>query len=184
VKPSGAGPAFNPTLYGVHQQISVAIDLKDVNGIYKSYKHIQLIDFVLIAPGTVQSTNWTIGFEPAQDPMFGTGNYALTTFINQNLMKVNLTSDAKNRDEWLDRMYRRTKPLVDPSRESQAPDPDFFSIIVGSTEVQFPISQWNADLTNNQVLTNASTAFVKFFKRTADGDLQLAIAGLPVYQTN
>jgi len=185
VKYNSNSRVLDPAAYGVHQQLSVAVELSDVNGTYTKHRHTQVIDLVLAAPGTTRETNWTIGFDPGQDPRFGEGNFAATTFVNQNLMRVRLAAGAKTKEEWLERMYRRTRPLADaPDRESEAPTPDFFSIIVGSTDIEFPIEMWNAELTINQTVADTSTLFVKFTKRTANGDMHLAIAGVPVYQQN
>lgn len=184
VKPSGAGAVFNPTAYGVHQQLSVAVDLAQVNGSYKSYKHVQIIDVVLVAPGTTQSTNWMIGFNPGQDPMYGVGVAAKTTFINQNLTKVKVDCGAADLASWLDMLYYRGMPLVDSSKELQAPQPTFFQIEVNGVVTEFPISYWNQELVIYQPVQNASTLFVKFCYRLPTNELQLGIAGLPVYQQN
>ena len=175
---------FDPTAYGIRQHLVVSVNLNDVNGSYKSYNHIQTIDFVLAAPGTARETNWTVTFDPNQNPVFGEGNHAKTTFVNANLMTVRLDAGATTKEQWLERLYSRSRPLVDSDRELVAPTPDFFSITVGSRDIEFPISQWNAELMLDQALPNNSTMFVKFFRRTADGDLHLAVAGVPVYQQN
>lgn len=184
VKPSGSGQIFNPLGYGVHQKVSVAVDLSDVNGIYKKYRHVQIVDIVLIAPGTMHSTNWTIGFDPGQDPRYGEDIFAATTFVNSNLMRVRVDTGAPTKEEWIERLYKRTRPLIDPHNEIKPIEPDFFAIVTGSSSVEYPVSMWDAELTINQVVPNGATMFVKFYKRTADGDMQLAIAGLPVRQQN
>lgn len=175
---------FNPTAYGVNQNLSVTINLKDVNGIFVSYNHVQSIDIALAGPGTDRQTNWTIGFDPNQDPEFGIGNFASTTFVNQNLMKVKLDAGALTKADWLERLYYRTKPLIDTSTEAKAIEPNYFALIVNGQSIEFPIAQWNTELTLTTVLPNSGTLFIKFFKRTVDNDISLAMSAMPIYQTN
>jgi hypothetical protein len=184
VKMTDASHVFDPTAYGVHQHLVVSINLNDVNGSYKSYTHVQTIDVVLAAQGSARSTNWTVAFDPGQVPVFGENNHADTTFVNANYMKARIDLGCATKDAWLERLYLRTRPLVDRDHELVPPMPDFFSITAGGHDVVFPVSQWNSDLVLDAALPNNSTMFVKFFKRTADGDMQLAVAGLPVYQQN
>lgn len=181
---SDAGPAFSPTNYGVNQRLTVAINLHDVSGAFRNYIHTQTIDIALLAVGTARTTNWTIGFSPNQDPRFGIGNHADTVFTNSSLATVRLSSGATTLDSWLARMFGATLPLNDPSVEVGAPAPTHFALVLSGGDVEFPISNWNSTLTLNQALTNNGTLFVKFFKRTSDTDLQLAIAALPIWQTN
>lgn len=175
---------FDPTAYGIIQNLSVSVNLKDVNGAFTSYIHTQSISITLVAPGTTRTTNWTIGFDPGQNPQYGVNNAAKTTFVNSNLMKVKVDCEASTLNDWLQRLYFRTKPLSDPAREIAPPTPDFFKFVLGNTEVEFPVSQWNQEQIINTVLPNSSTLFIKFFKRTADSDLELAVCGIPVYQQN
>jgi hypothetical protein len=175
-------PAFDPLAYGVNQRISVSINLNNVNGVFRSYIHNQVMDIILLAQGREKTTNWTIGFELGQNPPYGRGNFASSQMVNQNLWRINVAAGATNETEWLERLYYRTKPLYDTQREVEPPKPNFFTLVFGSTEIEFPISQWNITQVINQAVPDGATLFIKFFKRTADNDLQLAIAGMPIYQ--
>lgn len=176
--------AFDPLAYGVKQTLSVSVNLKDVSGAFNAWVHTQTIDVALMAPGTSRTTNWTIAFDPMQDPPYGLNNAAKTTFVNSNQYKVRIDQGEQTQASWLTRLFRQTKPLYDSTREVQAPDPTHFSLVIGDNEVQFPISAWSSEMTVNYPLNNNATLFVKFFKRTADNDIQLAVAGLPIYQQN
>lgn len=175
---------FDPTAYGIHQHLSVSVNLKDVNGSFASYIHMQTIDVALTAPGTARGTNWTVAFDPGQNPPYGEGNFAASTVTNSNLSKIRVDCGATTQAEWLQRLYYRTRPLSDSSREIAAPAPDFFKLVIGSNEIEFPISQWNTEQIIDTALVNSGTLFIKFFKRTADNDIQLAVAGIPVFQQN
>jgi hypothetical protein len=178
---------FNPLAYGVQQNLQVQINLSQVNGTFKNFIFTQTIGIALLAQGTEQQTNWQITFAPGQSPPFGPNNYASTTFVNQNYWVVNLAMGETDLSDWLARVYWATLPLYDPLTEVQAPTPNMFSLEISGTEYEFPISQWNQDLVSNVAIPNASTLFVRFFNRSGANDaddLQLAIAGFPVYQSD
>lgn len=173
-------PAFNPIQYGVNQQISVSIDLSKINPTFKAWIHVQVIDITLYRKATDHSsTPWTIAYERNQTPVFGLNNWCNVTFVNDNLKYLDITCGETIFANWLARLYWPTKPLFSPTHESKAPEPNFFSIITRDGEYEFPIKQWNTQLTINGLLANDETVFVRFFKRTADTDLQLAMAALP-----
>lgn len=176
--------AFNPIAYGLQQRIQVQLNLQKVNGSFLNFNFTQTVWISLLNQGTERTTNWTIAFAPGQTPQFGPGNYAATTFINQNLWKVNLAMGETDIENWLARAYGATLPLYDTQNEPAPLVPTHFALMVGTTEYEYPISQWNQDLTSNQAIPDSSTLFVRFFKRTPDNDLQLSIAGFPVYQQN
>jgi hypothetical protein len=175
---------FDGLLYGVNQHLSVSVNLKDVNPTFKDYMHVQTIDVVLLGAGTMRTTNWKIGFEPSQNPMYGIGLHADSVFTNVNLSTLNLTSGKATQDEWLAALYAMAKPLTDPMQEVDPPAPTHFSLVNSGADAVFPIAQWNQTLTLNFAYANSGTVFVKFFKRTADNDIHLGMAALPVYQTN
>lgn len=175
---------FDPKGYGLNQHLNVSVNLKDVNGSFKSYIHTQNIDIVLAGKGDIRTTNWTIGFEPGQSPQFGANNSVKYTFINSNSCKVKLDLNAANQTDWLERLYYRTKPLTDALQEVAPPVPTHFAIVLADDDVEFPISMWDSEHVLPQALTNNGTLFVKFIKRTADSDIHLAIAGIPIWQQN
>lgn len=178
-------PAFDPIAYGINQVVSVSVDLNKVNGIYKNYIHTQLVEIVLVRPGTEHTgSNWTVGFEPGQNPPFGRNNHANMTFINQNLRKVVIHQDEVDLDVWLDRMFYMTKPLYDSYAETRAPKPNMFALVVNGVETEFRIEQWRDELTFSQSLADSGTLFVKFFKRTPETDILLGMTGMPVWQIN
>jgi hypothetical protein len=183
VRISENSPTWNPLGYGTNQQLRVEVNLKDVNGIYKDYLHTQIISFVLMRPAVdTEGTNWTVSFDPGQNPAFGRYTVARTTFVNQNFTTLRLDAGTSVWAEWLSRVYKDTRPLVDRSKEVDAPEPNFFIVMAGDAAIEFPISQWNSDLTINRPIADASTLFVRFIKRTAENDLQLGVTGFAVHQ--
>lgn len=176
-------PAFNPIGYGVNQQLTVAINLKNVNGLFKNYRHVQRFDLILWNQGTERDTNWTIAYEPGQTPPFGVDNNAVLTVINSNFFNLRVDTGATTQTEWLERLYLRTLPITDQTKEQVPPTPTHFKIKVGVQELEFPISQWNQDLVVGNGLNVNGTVFIKFIRKTPDSDLQLSIAAMPIYQS-
>jgi len=183
VEYSSNAAAFDPLGYGINQRLTVALNLKAVNGLFANYRHVQTIELILWNQGTERSTNWGIIFETGQNPAYGINNRANLTVINSNFFNLRVDTGAANLTEWLERLYYRTKPLIDQVREQTPPEPTHFRIKVGLQEIEFPISQWNQDLVIGNGITNNSTLLIKFIKKTPDTTLHLAIAGIPVYQT-
>jgi len=178
-----ANRTLQPLEYGTTQRLAVSVDLQSVNATFNKYKHVQYIDVTLLRPGEEKDTNWTIGFEPGQNPVYGVQNYAESTFIDTNNWRVSISMGLTNFDDWLDRLYYRSLPLYDSNKESKAPVPTHFALVFNNRSIEFPIAEWKLLHTISEAVPNASTLFVRFFKRTADNDIQLGISGLPVRQT-
>lgn len=178
---SANNPAFNPTQYGIMQNLVVAVNLKNVNPVYRNYRHVQTIGIVLWGPGTNRTTNWTIAFDPGQIPPYGENNYAGLLMVNSNLYKLNVSMGAASKEEWLDRLYYRSKPILDQAREQTLPVPTHFRIKIGTNKVDFPVDQWNFDNSIGAGLSIDGTVFLEFIRRTPDTDLQLSVAAMPIY---
>lgn len=175
-------PAFMPLAYGTQQDLHVSVNLNSVNGAYKVFNHSQIISVTLLGPTDGTGTPWSIKFDPGQDPVFGNDNEAVTVFTNINNSQVRVDCGAATQADWLQRLYRQTKPMVDPAREVDAPEPTHFLLLVGGQELEYPISQWNATITLDTFIPNRSTLFIKFIKKTLETNIQLAVAGVSVKQ--
>lgn len=186
VRLNGNVAAFDPLLYGTTQRLSVSVDLFDVQPSLGHWTHTQTLDVVLLSPGTNHSGNgnWTVGFDPGQTPPFGVQNAAKTTFINSNLYQLQIDMGETDQTAWLNRMFFRARPLFNPARESVAPAPTHFALVFSNQTIEFPIAEWNMMHPISHPIPNSSTLFIKFFKRTADNDIELAMIGVPVYQQN
>lgn len=171
---------FDPLLFGTRQRLSATLNLQDVSSAYNYYRHVQAIDVTLLTPGGEQGTNWLVGFEPTQSPQFGVSNKFQFEFINQNLKRLKLDMGCTTVNEWLDRLYYPTKPLVNPETEAVPIVPDFFAIIVGTERIEYELSMWNGVFTVSDSIWHGGTVFVEFFKRTASNDIRLAMSAAPV----
>lgn len=175
-------PAFNPIQYGVNQRLNVAVNLQAVNGAYRNYRHAQTVEVVLWRQGTERQTNWTVGFEMGQNPPFGDNNsHAKLEFVNTNLYRLDLSNGATTQDEWLERMYYRTKPIIDQERELVPPIPSHFRLRFGNFDLEFPIESWNLVHQVGNGLAVNGTVFIEFIQRTPLNDLQLSVAALPLW---
>jgi len=184
---------FNPTAYGVQQNLAVNINLHDVSPTFANYINVQTITISLLAQGDARTTNWTIGFSPNQLPQFGIDNFAASVPLSQpglidginaeTKWQVNITSGCTSITNWLQRLYFNTLPLTDTSSEVAPPTPNMFALVINGKDVEFPISAWNTSLTVNGAVPDKSTLFVKFFLRLPTNDVSLSICGLPVYQS-
>lgn len=185
VRYASNSPAFLPHGYGVNQQLQVQITLSDVNSTFKNVQFTQTIGLVLYRDGTDQTgTNWTIAYNPGQNPAYGVNLHASTTFVNQNLMQVMINQGLTDQEAWLNAVYYPSMPLTDPTQETVPPVPNMFSFAFTSGDVEFPISQWNSQLAVGQVVANGGTLVVKFFQRTSENDILLAVCPMDVWQTN
>lgn len=174
--------SFNPTSYGIAQNLVVAVNLNDVNPTSVSYRHVQSLVIVLRGPGTQRTTNWTITYVNGQDPLYGVDTHANLKMINSNLYRIKVDSGFANQTEWLNKLYYAGKPLFDPLREGAPPIPNFFQIVVGGTEVEYNLDEWNieSDLPNG--LDVNGTVIIRFIRRTQTTDLQVGLAALPIYE--
>jgi len=100
-------------------------------------------------------------------------------------MTADITCGETDINSWLERIYYRTEPLYDPSKETKAPIPNMFGIILPSgAELDFPITQWNSSLTLTEAFPDSSTMFIKFFTRTTTTDILYGMSALPCAQQN
>lgn len=173
---------FDPLLFGTRQRMSVSLNLQDVSSAYNYYRHVQTIDVTLLTPGGEAGTNWLVGFDPTQNPQFGIGNKFQFEFINENLKKLKIDLGCTTVNEWLDRLYYPSKPLVNPITEAEPIVPDFFALVVGTERIEYELNMWNGVFTVSDKVYQGSTVFVEFFKRTVSNDIRLAVAGVPAEQ--
>lgn len=178
-------PGFQPAAYGVNQQVQVSVNLNDVNGVYKKFVFTQTLSITLYRQATDHSGNpWVISYEPGQDPPYGKNVVAKVTFVNQNLKYVDISQGLTDLPTMLARVLDPAKPLYDDKKEASYPAPNMFSFIQSDgTEVEFPISQWTAANVVSGAVPDGGTLYVKFFNRTPDNDLQIALCPMVIQQT-
>lgn len=174
---------FNPTLYGVNQQISVSVDLSKVAGYYNPHIHVQVFNITLVRQGTERGTNWTIA-DHGKTNRYGLNIEATCRFVNSNLKYLKIDSGFDDYLEWLDNLYWNTNPIYDRFAETKAPEPTHFLIEHPEfgTLVDEPVYSWGNEFPISQTLQADTTLYVRFIYRTVDNDQHLSIAGLPLKQ--
>uniref|UniRef100_A0AAU7PF97 Virion structural protein n=1 Tax=Burkholderia phage vB_BgluM-SURPRISE13 TaxID=3159457 RepID=A0AAU7PF97_9VIRU len=181
-------PAFSPTLYGVKQNLTMAIDLSKVNGSWRAYRFVQTVGITLLKAGANfdgVSTLWKIAFDPNQTPEYGDLNVVKSKFINQNLCEVNMQSGYGSLENWLDAFYTNTRPLTNPQLESDpvVPDHVIFSDGGSVNTIRLAIADyWNMKFTVNFPVLQDQTWFLTFVKQGPTDDLILGQAGVPIQQ--
>lgn len=172
---------WNPTLYGVVQNLNVQVNLHDVNPIYENWRHSQTVQVLLRRPATDRVTNWTVAFDPGQTPAYGDDTHAKLEFINYNYYKLNLAGNAASREDWLERLYKRIRPIYDPLRETEAPLPTHFRIkLVGET-IERPIAEWNLTHSVTNGLDVNGLVIIQWLHKTPETDLELGCSGVILY---
>lgn len=175
--------AFDPLQYGVVQRITVAVDLNRVDPQFAAYRHAQTFEITLMRDGdSSYGDNWTIGFDPGQDPPYGSGLSAISQFINVGNWKLDVSCGATTLENWLDRVFYATRPLYDPATELKAPEPNFFAVVTPSGRAEFPIDMWNSEITVEQAPAEGKLVYLEFIRRGSTTDLQLGVSGLVTHQ--
>lgn len=174
-------PAFNPKGYGVMQNISAQLDLNKVNGVYANYRFSQVVGIVLRREGTDRDTKWHVFYDPSQDPPYGDNLFVEQEFINYNYYKLRVKGDANTVEEWIDRLYTRSLPLVDPRKEVEPPKPTHFRLrFPDNTTVEFPVGSWNKVFVLNNGWTNNKNLHFEWIRKTPETDLELGISAAPI----
>jgi len=174
--------SFNPIEYGTMQQLSVAVDMNKVNSKYTNYRHTQTIGIALLNQGSLDQENWNINYTPGQEVPYGDNFRANLRFVNTNYWVLNLNSGFTSKETWLENVYYNAQPLVHPDFENRAPEPNYFTIVIGNQRIECPIEQWNSDIVTQVGVNDGDVVLIEFFKRNAATDLQLGIGVLPVHQ--
>ena len=183
---ASTSPQYNPLEYGTRQTLTAQINLANVNPSYSSFVYSQSVDILLESPGTFRQNsstppNWYVAAISGTNPMFGYGVFA--TFYNAgvNNNQVNLMGVFTTFTTWLTAYLANAEPPINTPTETTYPAPTHFTVTYGGVSTTYPITSWNTTLTLTQSMTTNDTLFISFFVRTTNADLQLAIAGVPLY---
>lgn len=171
---------FDPKAYGSVQEITVAVDINQVDGRFAQYRHVQTFRIALLNSGDNQPANWEIMFTPNQPMGFGRGLVAAMQLISVNNWRLKLGMGNTTLNNWLNQMYYSCKPLYNTEMEEEAPAPTHFILQFMNNAYEFPIGDWNKDLNVNNDLNHGELLWVRWIRRTYDSDLHLATTALPV----
>lgn len=174
---------FKPTLYGTQQTLDVGINIKDVNPILPSYVHVQTINFTLRSRGDQEENNWVVYFSDDKGS-YGNGLRADMSYKSASHFGYDLRCGAVGVDDWLEKLYYSTLPLFNPNSESQPLKPTRVEVQIGADVVDISTDQWDTELSSDQELANGKNVYLRFYRNTANGNLHLATAALPVWKIN
>lgn len=172
---------FDPKAYGIMQNLNVQLDLAKVNAVYDDYRYAQTIGVLLRREGQEHETKWSVLFTPGQDPAYGFDQYCELERVNWNYFRLRLKGSSQNYEEWLERCYHQTQPLVDPRRETVAPLPTHFRLrLPTGVTVSHPIESWNKVVVTSQGWDPYTTLVVEWIRKTPEADLELGCTGFPI----
>jgi hypothetical protein len=162
----------------------VSVNIRDVNGLYRSFVHTQTVDIVLARQGTERLTPWLVGFTPDQNPRYGGSTQATAKFLNTDRYEVRVNCGATTRADWLDKLYYSTKPLYSPNTETGPLEPTHFTVNVNGAMTLYTIDQWNAALTLTGSFFNGMNIYVHFSRRIGPTVLELGVSGMVLWYTD
>lgn len=178
----GAGArAYNPLEYAALQRVTFMVNLNAVDSLFSPYNHVETFDINLSGPPNDSLTTfWNAGYEPNQNPAYGTNTFATVHYNAVNSYTVNVSSGATTQAQWLDRLYYRTLPLLDGFAEEVPLLPTHFYVTSGNQRVLYPIAQWGTALAMTDGPETGQNVYIEFIRRISGTDLQLSTAALPV----
>jgi hypothetical protein len=168
------GP-YDPKAYGYMQRKNVTLNLRDVSGVFKPFVHTQTVEIVLNGEPQTDATSWTMSHESnGNRPVFGRDLFAKRKSANT----INLSSGLTTQESWLTRVYKETFPLVNPNTEIDPITPTHFVLTFNGVSTEYPVADWDEDITVTGSVVAFKTAFLRFIKRTASGDQLLGMSAL------
>lgn len=174
---SSSHGGYNPLQYGYVQTKSVSLNLRNVSMAYENFVHTQVISVTLFDRPELLMDSWTIDNEGSGvGGVYGNQVKAIKSGANQ----ISIGCGCLDKAQWLSRVYQKTKPLVDTSRELGPVEPTHFAIHYGNTVQEFSVNEWNTVLNMQINIPLYSTIFVRFMKRYGTIDMQLSMAAMLV----
>jgi hypothetical protein len=180
--------AFNPLGYGSKQTLKARINLSAVAGNYNDYTYVQEVDIKLMSPGTFRQDlstppNWYVTPVSGHTPMCGGGVFSTFQIISGLAKTFTVKGNYSVLGDWLAAYYTNMQPLVQSPDEPTAPVPTHFTLVINGATFQYPISQWNQNLSLSVACSNNDTIYISF-QYAGQQMLELGAVGMPLYQRN
>lgn len=173
--------AFNPKGYGILQRKAIQLNLRDVSGAFKPFIHTQLVDITLNGMPNGRATTWLMSNTSSDANLpYGENVFAVLDSGAATLGNLNISCGETNIQNWLEKIYLRSYPLVDTYKESSPPLPTHFEILYNNQKVQYTVDQWDNNLPTGLVIPLNSTIFVRFYKWTSSGEMNLSVVAMRV----
>jgi hypothetical protein len=191
---------FDPKAFGVLQRKSISVNLNDVSKSFKYFRQVQVMDIVLIRPPELNLTSFTVAHESGGSTVTSSINTSVTPTAGDSSMVISRATGngiqaivVRPSDQtatfncgevilenWLNRVYYSTYPLIDRFVESKPPMPSHFTLTYGGVETMYTIHQWNDRITFGASLKYRDSILIKFIKRTSTNDLYLSCNLFPI----
>lgn len=173
---------FDPKGYGFIQDLTYAVNLNEVDGVFKPVRFVSNVQVSLLQGG-MNGADWEILFRPDQAAPYGRGLKANVEFLATNQWNLRLGNGFQTKELWLQKMYYAAEPLINPESEVVAPMPTHFRVHFLHNVYEYSVSQWNDVLkVNNDLSQDGELVYIQWIRRTVGTDLQLAMTAVPLKQ--
>lgn len=173
IEPGDGSMSYDPFGFGIVQRLIVTLELSKVDATLRAYRHVQTLTIVINQ--TTHHSPWVVHYLPGQSAPSGSGLYCEYRYLSSGYTEVKMNMHCTTIDEWLDKLYYQSRPLVDVMREGVPPKPNVFEVEVnGVTHRYRVLADWNKTVVFTQSLQNYNTMIIRFIEETADTDLQLS----------
>lgn len=173
---------YDPLLYGVSQNLVVAVDLNKVDPRLKPFRHVQSFKIALMNNGIADDTPYLLAYDPGQNPEYGANLSARLKLIAISQWQMDISQGKLSLAEWLSVMYDPIKPLYDPTTESGPLVPTHFVTSINGIRTEYPISDWNKSLASQTGGVIGAPVIIEWVRKTAGATLQLGCSGLKIFQ--
>lgn len=181
VYPGVNSAVFDPKLYGVKQRLIVNVDLSKVSPSYNAHIHPQTFHISLLSPGYAPRDNFIIDYVHDQ-PGVGKDAFAKFYYDNVTHWMLDITCGAKDKTEWLERLYEQSYPLYDRRTEAGPLEPTHFEVVTRTRSYLKLVNEWVAPFHVDFEVREAETIMIKWIRRTPNDDLQLGLTPLLAHQ--
>lgn len=174
-------PSFNPKGYGLTQRLMFSIDLANVSGVFNHFQHIQTVDVILRAPAEDQSALniWESASQvPSPGAYYGTALRATTDPATRK--KVSIHNNIGTADEFIDKLYKPTNALFNPTTETQPLRPTHIEVTYQDESVVIPVTDYASPVQFLQEIPYLRNVRLVFMRQSTQGFLKLSVAALTV----
>lgn len=174
---------YNPTLYGVAQNLVVAVDLNKIDPRLRPFRHVQAFQIALMNNGVTDATPYLLAYDPGQTPEYGANLSARCRIIGIGNWKIDISQGKTNASDWLNALYYPSKPLYDPTAETGPLMPTHFVLSINGIRTEYPISSWDKRLDSVTGGVIGAPVVLEWVRKVAGATLQLGCSGIKIVHT-